>query len=339
MLWGWDQGNELPVYHPWNYLDDGARNAPVLPRLVQTGPGQQLSAALYLHTGRQRLCFEAFNPPDWAAAWGQDAFGLYADFKIREVTQRFRWIAPGTFLMGSPESEPERLNRETQHEVTLTQGCWLADTACTQALWSAVMNDNPAHFKEDMDNPVETVSWDDAQKLIDRLNHDYPDLSARLPTEAQWEYACRAGTTTPFSFGKQITPDQVNYDGNYPYAGGKKGQCRNKTVPVKSLPPNPWGLYEMHGNVWEWCADWYGAYPEPAVIDPAGPENGDGRVLRGGSWYLYGRGVRSAYRDGNAPVDRDDDIGFRLALGRTGVSLQVQEDSAEARAAAAEQEK
>ena len=260
-------------------------------------------------------------PAAWASEWGQDGYGLYMDLDYQGVRQRFRWILPGTFLMGSPESEPERWNDEKQHEVTLTQGYWLADAVCTQALWTAVMGEknNPSHFKGDLNLPVETVSWDDAQQFIDRLNHGYPDLSACLPTEAQWEYACRAGTTTPFSFGEQITPDQVNYDGNYPYADGKKGQYRQKTVPVKSLPPNPWGLYEMHGNVLEWCADWYGAYPEHAVIDPAGPENGLGRVLRGGSWSYYGRLVRSANRYGYEPDYRSGHIGFRLALGRAGM--------------------
>ena len=342
MLWGWRQGIELPVYHPWNFLNENIQNAPVLPRLVQANPGPQPSASLYLHTGRQRLCFVAFNPPGWAETWGQDIFGLYVELKIGQVIQRFRWIAPGTFLMGSPESEPERLSDEKQHEVTLTQGYWLADTVCTQALWAAVMGEknNPSHFKGDLNLPVETVSWADAQQFIDRLNHDYPDLFACLSTEAQWEYACRAGTITPFSFGEQITPEQVNYHGHYPYAGGKKGQYRQETVAVKSLPPNPWGLYEMHGNVLEWCADWYGAYPEHAVIDPAGPENGAGRVLRGGSWRDDGGwDVRSAARYGYESDTRRDHIGFRLALGRTGVSRQAQENSAEERAAAAEQEK
>ena len=109
-------------------------------------------------------------------------------------------------------------------------------------------------------------------------------MNARLPTEAEWEYACRAGTNTPFSFGDNITPEQVNYDGNYPYADGKKGLYREKTVPVKSLPANAWGLYEMHGNVWEWCQDWYGDYPAEPVTNPEGSQAGVERVVRGGSW-------------------------------------------------------
>jgi formylglycine-generating enzyme required for sulfatase activity len=251
----------------------------------------------------------------------------YADLEIKGVTQRFRWIAPGAFLMGSPEDEPERYSNETQHRVTLTQGYWLADSTCTQALWRAVMGSNPSRFQDDEQNPVEQVSWNDVQQFIDKLNGLIPNLNARLPTEAQWEYACRAGTTTPFSFGKNITPEQVNYDGNYPYAGGKAGLYREKTVPVKSLPPNPWGLYEMHGNVWEWCNDWFGDYPSAPVIDPVGLSTGVYRVLRGGSWSLNGRRVRSAYRDRDEPVNCYYDIGFRLSLGQGASTRQGKQES------------
>jgi hypothetical protein len=141
-------------------------------------------------------------------------------------------------------------------------------------------------------------------------------LAVRLPSEAEWEYACRAGTETPFSFGENITPEQVNYDGGYPYAGGKKGLNRGHTVPVGSLPPNPWGLHEMHGNVWEWCEDWYEEYPRAPQVDPRGPAVGAGRVLRGGSWSLHGRYCRSAYRFRYGPALRLGSIGFRLALGQ-----------------------
>jgi hypothetical protein len=166
----------------------------------------------------------------------------------------------------------------------LSRGFWLADTACTQALWQAVTGAKPSYFKDDARNPVENVSWDEVQAFLSELNRRVPGLQARLPSEAEWEYACRAGTTTPFSFGDNITPEQVNYDGNYPYAGGEKGLYRQKTVPAGSLPANPWGLYEMHGNVWEWCADWYGDYPNTPQVDPTGPQTGASRVLRGGSW-------------------------------------------------------
>ena len=240
----------------------------------------------------------------------------------QDVRQVFRWIRPGTFEMGSSESELERFNDETPHQVTLSQGYWLADTACTQVFWQAVMGDNPSHFKDDKNNPVEQVSWNDVQKFIETLNGLLPGLNLRLPTEAEWEYACRAGTETPFSFGENITPEQVNYDGERPYAGGKKGQDRGKTVPVKSLTPNPWGLYEMHGNVWEWCQDWYAAYPIEDVVDPAGPVEGADRVLRGGSWFDFGRDVRSAIRLRFQPDFRSSSIGFRFALGQAASTRQ-----------------
>ncbi len=256
-------------------------------------------------------------PTSWANEWGEDEFGLYLDWNFKAIVQRFRWILPGTFTMGSPETEAERGEDETQHLVTLTQGFWLADSACTQALWLAVMKNNPSYFDGEHDNPVEQVSWDNVRQFIQTINTQFPDLQARLPTEAEWEYACRAGTTTPFSFGETITPESVNYDGTFPYAGAEKGLFREKTVSVKSLPPNPWGLYEMHGNVWEWCADWYGDYPTVAVVDPSGPSmEQECRVLRGGSWFDYAWWARSAYRNGLEPDYRNNSIGFRLALGR-----------------------
>jgi len=159
--------------------------------------------------------------------------------------------------MGSPILEKERYDNENQHQVTLSQGFWIADTVSTQAFWKAVMGDNPAFFTENENNPVEQVSWDDVQNFIKKLNLLIPGLGAQLPTEAQWEYACVQERLRHSHLAKNISPELVNYDGNRPYAKGEKGQCREKTVAVKSLPANSWGLYEMHGNVWEWCADWY----------------------------------------------------------------------------------
>jgi sulfatase modifying factor 1 len=247
---------------------------------------------------------------------GVDEFGLYAEFSVKGVSQRCRWIAPGTFPMGSPPDEPSRSDDETLHEVTLSRGYWLADTACTQALWQAVMGENPSFFQDDPAQPVEQVSWEVVHTFLDRLNALVPGLDAGLPSEAQWEYACRAGTTAPFSFGRNITPEQVNYHGNYPYAGAEKGLYRERTVAVGSLPPNPWGLYEMHGNVWEWCADWHGPYPDGSQIDPAGPPDGSWRVLRGGSWRDDARLCRSAFRSGYPPDEAYHNIGFRLAPGQ-----------------------
>ena len=128
------------------------------------------------------------------------------------------------------------------------------------------------------------MSWNDAIALCEWLTHQGGEGRCSLPTEAEWEYACRAGTTTPFHFGGTISTDQANYDGNYTYGNGKKGVYREKTTPVGSFPANPWGLFDMHGNVWEWCQDWYGPYPKTDITDPQSLTNGEARVLRGGSW-------------------------------------------------------
>jgi formylglycine-generating enzyme required for sulfatase activity len=257
---------------------------------------------------------------------GFDDYGLYADLILGSVQQRFRWLEPGTFLMGSPENEPERewngieegKGSETRHQVTLSQGFWLADTTVNQSFWQAVMNGNPSKFQDNPNNPVEQVSWDDAQFFIEKLNNLFPGLQAMLPSEVQWEYACRAGTDTPFSFGTNITPDQVNYNGDYPYIDDENGLFREQTVPLNSSPPNPWGLYEMHGNVWEWCADvWQQHLSAEQATDPLNTvsEGDSTRVVRGGSWLSHGRNVRSARRYRHAPDFRHNYLGFRLALG------------------------
>ena len=254
-------------------------------------------------------------PPEYASGWGEDRHGLWMSFKYKNVRQVLRWIRPGKFMMGSPESEPERHNDERLHEVILTNGFWVAETACAQELWEAVMGSNPSHFKG-VTRPVERVSWDDCMEFIGKINPMIPGLDLRLPTEAEWEYSCRAGTTTPFSFGENITTDQVNYDGSRPYNNGAKGEYWEKTVDVKSFPCNNWGLYEMHGNVWEWCSDyWDSEYLEGSLVDPGGPDSGEDRVLRGGGWFNFGRLVRSAFRGRNEPGYRYRDRGFRFARG------------------------
>ncbi len=255
----------------------------------------------------------------WTSCHGPadiDRFGLtaYIGFYGR-VMQRFRWLEPGRFLMGSPPDEPERetWGRETLHEARLSRGFWLADSAVPQELWQFVMRDNPAKF-QGRDLPVDNVSWEDAQLFLQRLNVMVPGLNARLPTEAEWEYACRAGSSTPFAFGGQITPEQVNYNGAFPYHAGAKGEFRRRTVPVKSLPANAWGFYEMHGNLWEWCQDWWQEdLGHDAVLDPQGPDCGEFRAARGGSWFLGGKAVRSAGRGRFSPDFRNDRIGFRIA--------------------------
>ncbi len=262
-------------------------------------------------------------PPPFASAWGDDTFGLWAEFRSENsggepVVQTLRWIEPGTFLMGSPDDEPERYTTEgPQHEVTISQGFWLADTACTQALWQAVMDNKPSRFfKDDPNQPVEKINWHKVQEFIQRLQVWLPGCQVDLPSEAEWEYVCRAGTDTPFSFGATISPQQVNYDGNDPYAGGKQGEYRSKTVPVKTLPANSWGLYEMHGNVWEWCKDGQRTYSEQAQSDPLGPLTGEDlpRVVRGGSWRSDARRSRSAYRRAYQPGLADYYQGFRFCL-------------------------
>ncbi len=263
----------------------------------------------------------AHHSPGAGVQFGIDApFGVYADLTVitpnGSATQRLRWIEPGSFLMGSPEDEPERGSDEgPRHSVTLTHGFWLADTACTQALWRVVMGTNPSRFSGDEQRPVERVSWHNVQEFLRKLHALLSDCEARLPTEAEWEYACRAGSDTPFSFGANITSETVNYDGNYPYAGGEKDLYRNQTVPVKSLPPNSWGLYEMHGNVLEWCMDGMRDYSDEEQVDPVGPvgEEAD-RAVRGGSWFGLAWGARSAYRIGGPPGLAYDALGFRLCL-------------------------
>ena len=225
-------------------------------------------------------------PMHWASDWGEDRkYGLWMAFTIDNIRQCFRWIKPGKFMMGSPGNEPERAGDELLHEVILTEGFWLAETACTQELWEAVMGNNPSRFNGKK-LPVENVSWNDCKDFLDKINSMMPGLDLCLPSEAQWEYACRAGTETPFSFGDNITTDQVNYNGNLPYSDYPKGEYREKTVEVKSFPCNNWGLYEMHGNVREWCSDWYDSdyYSNSPKDNPTGPAIGTKRLLRGGSW-------------------------------------------------------
>lgn len=219
--------------------------------------------------------------------------------------------------MGSPKEEVGRFDDEIQHRVELAEGFWLAETACTQELWVAVMRENPSAFRDDPQNPVEGVSWRDISEIfLPKLNMLAPALQMELPTAAQWEYACRAGTTTPFSFGNQITTDQANYNGNHPYAGGKTGKYREKTVPVKALPANPWGLHQMHGNVWEWCVDDYTEYSKGTVkIHGTNQREKESRqrVLRGGSCYNPSGDCRSAFCVARAPDSRHHSFGFRLA--------------------------
>ena len=230
------------------------------------------------------------------------------------IGMKFVWISPGTFMMGSPKEEKERGDNETQHKVTLTKGFYMGVYTVTQEQWKEVMGNNPSFFKGEKKLPVETVSWDDCQEFAKKLREKDKKLY-RLPTEAEWEYACRAGTKTPFYFGATISTDQANYNGNFTYGTSKKGVYREKTTPVGSFPANAWGLYDMSGNLWEWCQDWYGDYPQNDVVDPQGPNTGQLRVLRGGSWNNFPQNCRSAYRVRLGPGLRDSFYGgFRLCF-------------------------
>jgi len=250
----------------------------------------------------------------------------------------FILVRGGTFIMGSPASEANRGKDETQHPVSVSD-FYMGKHELTQREYRGLIGANPSAFKGD-ELPVESVSWFDAvrycnarsakedleraytiegQKVIwNRRANGY-----RLPTEAEWEYACRAGTKTAFNTPKYISARQANYYGTYPYTIEQHyfaqselqtppGEYRERTVPEASLPPNPWSLYEMHGNVGEWCWDWYGSYEAGPQNDPAGPDSGSYRVSRGGAWNDFGKNLRSAYRAPANPESRQDIIGFRL---------------------------
>lgn len=232
-----------------------------------------------------------------------------------DVLMKFAYCPPGSFMMGSPASEENRASDEDQVQVRITKGYWMAQTEVTQGQWKALMGSNPSHFKGD-DLPVEMVSWEDAQTFITKLNQNVPlpaGWQYALPTEAQWEYACRAGTESAFSFGAALNGSQANCDGNAPYGTSTKGPYLEKTAKVGSYAPNAWGIYDMHGNVWEWCADWE-ADALPGGTDPTGPATGAYRVGRGGSWSVIADNCRAADRNGDLPSFRSRHLGFRPAL-------------------------
>jgi formylglycine-generating enzyme required for sulfatase activity len=275
----------------------------------------------------------------------QEEFALEVVPVSSSIPAKMIRIQGGTFTMGSPAGEPQRRSNETQHQVTV-RSFYMGRYPVTQKEYQEVMGVNPSEFKGD-NLPVENVSWYDAveycNKLsqiegltpaytIDKSRRDINNISDndnvrwlvtrkrnakgyRLPTEAEWEYACRAGTTTPFNTGDNITTDNANYDGNHPYNNNSKGIYRRETTAVGSFEANPWGLYDMHGNVFEWCWDWNGDYPNEKQKDPAGAASGIYRVFRGGSWDSSAAYIRSASRSYFYPPFRNNDIGFRLARG------------------------
>ncbi len=225
------------------------------------------------------------------------------------------FIKGGTFLMGSPESEPERRYDETQHQVTVSD-FYMGKHTVTFDEYDKYCTATGKEKPSDVGwgrgkHPVLNVSWDDATAYCEWLSKQN-GKSYRLPTEAEWEYACRAGTTTPFKTGNNLTTSQANYDGNYPYNGKAKGEYREKTTPVGSFARNAWGLYDMHGNIWEWCNDWHGDYPTTHQTNPQGATIGSYRVLRGGSWDDGAEFCRTVNRNNDTPEGRFNVIGFRL---------------------------
>ena len=232
------------------------------------------------------------------------------------------WCPSGEFLMGSPEDEEEYHESQNQVPVLISQGFWLARTPVTQGQWQALMVNNPSEFKGSIDLPVETVSWDAASEFCSKLNaqENLPSgYRYALPTEAQWEYACRAGTTTPFHFGSTLNGTEANCNGTYPYGTENEGPNLKQTTIVGSYPPNAWGLQDMHGNVWEWCADYWDLHRSGGA-DPTGPAINDlglkrvERLQRGGAWSSSPDRCRAAYRDAFEPSRVSSDMGFRSAL-------------------------
>jgi len=231
---------------------------------------------------------------------------------INDFGMTFVLIQPGTFIMGSPEGETGRYPIEIQHSVTITQAFYLQTTEVTQGQWKAVMGNNPSKFSGCGDGcPVEKVSWEDAHEFIEKLNQQENANRYSLPTEAQWEYAARAGSTSALANG-DLVETLCGFDTNLNSMGWYCGNAESKTHPVAQKQANSWGLFDMHGNVWEWCQDWYGSYPNYSVTDPIGPSSGSNRVQRGGSWHVNARGARSALRDSDSPDTRYSTIGFRL---------------------------
>jgi len=240
-------------------------------------------------------------------------------------------VLGGTFIMGSPDNEPERDSNEIQHKVTVNP-FYMGKYPVTQIEYKEVMGINPSYFKGD-NLPVEMVNWFDTVEYCNKLSQKERLMSAytingsgdsrtvscnwnangyRLPTEAEWEYACRSGTATPFSTGNNITTSLANYDGDNPYNNNSRGEYQHGPTPVGNFAPNSWGLYDMHGNVWEWCWDWYGDYSIEDQTDPKGTPWGFDHVKRGGCWDSHARYLRSAYRGHDSPLHKILRLGFRI---------------------------
>lgn len=231
----------------------------------------------------------------------------------------FVLILPGPFLMGSPPEEANREPTEVHHKVTITKPFYMMVNEVTNQNWQAVMGKRFFGRRgKKLEHPVVKVSWFDCMRFIERLNENGDNIY-RLPTEAEWEYSCRAGSEEAFSWGPKIDCSRAMYGNSL-----KQSECKEHAkklgikdegpAPVKSYPPNRWGLYDMHGNVWEWCGDWYAPYPVTAVVDPQSPDSGDAKIRRGGSWFSSGKKCRSANRAHGHPGSKYKNSGFRLVM-------------------------
>jgi formylglycine-generating enzyme required for sulfatase activity len=230
----------------------------------------------------------------------------------------FVLIPAGSFNMGSPPGESRRNRDEVQHKVTISRPFYMQITEVTLKQWWAVMGKKFFGRRKGRENsPVVKVSWFDCIEFIEKLNQKN-EGTYRLPTEAEWEYACRAGATSAYSWGDKIDCSKAMYSNNPKKSDECRGHVKGmglkvgRPAAVKSYPPNRWGLYDMHGNVWEWCQDFYGAYPKTAVTDPKGPDEGKDRVRRGGSWFKHGWLCRSANRNMGHPASKYNTLGFRV---------------------------
>jgi formylglycine-generating enzyme required for sulfatase activity len=242
----------------------------------------------------------------WMARTSGDKAGQYADLTVGTATLRFRYIPPGSFSMGSlPGDSPWRGEDEVAHQVKISKGFWLAETEVTQELWQVVMGGNPSQFR-DPKRPVDSVSWEAAQRFVNTLNHHVAGLDARLPTEAEWEYACRAGSTGPFATDAKAKDAAAATDLGWflSNSGGEPHLPKQKA-------PNAWGLYDMHGNLQEWCQDVYAHYS--SGTDPLARADTGPRMVRGGSWRLPEWNARSASRRSADPGTADNSFGLRLA--------------------------
>jgi formylglycine-generating enzyme required for sulfatase activity len=272
-----------------------------------------LLIASLLHAAEKKQSQPSEQPQQKTAADANQANIKTIDLG-NEVKMELVYIPAGEFEMGSPMTELQRSSEEAPHHIKITKPFYMGKFEVTQIQYRTIMHENNSKFGGDK-FPVENVSWYEAGRFLKILS-DKTGLKFRLPTEAEWEYACRAGTTAAFNTGTTLDSDFANYDARDPYADGLIGKYLERTTEVGSYKPNAFGLYDMHGNVWEWCSDIYDEdyYKITVSIDPKGPEDGKSRVIRGGAWCEKAYKCRSAYRNDRKPKANQSHIGFRIVL-------------------------